>query len=78
MSLFEMGKNVKWIIKLNWWTEFSSAVHLYLPVHDWLQNGGKGRYADTSPYKNSVLGPVEVAWGTSKWSIYVNLERKIV
>ena len=44
------------------------------PVHDGLQNGGKGRDSDTSPYKNGVLCPVEVARGTPKWSVYVNLE----
>ena len=45
-----------------------------LPVHDGLQDGGKGRNSDTSPYKNGVLCPVEVARGTPKWPVYVNLE----
>ena len=59
------GKNVKWII---------GADAVNLPVHDGLKDGGKRRNSDTSPYKNGVLCPVEVARGTPKWSVYVNLE----
>ena len=59
------GKNVKWII---------GSVLVNLPVHDGLKDGGKGRNSDSSPYKNGVLSPVEVAGGTPKWTVYVNLE----
>ena len=54
--------------------DWLAGARVNLPVHDGLQDGGKGRNSDTSPYKNGVLCPVEVAGGTPKWSVYVNLE----